>query len=156
MGFCSGSYDACFDLNFSPTSKTLNLMGKIAGAVGMVWFERFKKLMDWFLFKLQRTITFALVIRINIILYAFRVELNFLHCWNPLYRLSNSDSPENAVFYLSAIFFVIFLHFFHFWKKIKKTSTLSFELIFFCSTVWALKSQSYQISSHLEFVWVHL
>ena len=75
---------------FTPTSKTLNVMRKKAGAVGMVWVESFKKILDWFLVKLQRTITFALVIRITIILYAFRVEFDF-----PPYRLcrfANLDS----------------------------------------------------------------
>ena len=62
---------------FTPTSKTLNVMRKKAGAVGNVWVESFKKILDWFLVKLQRTITFALVIRITIILYAFRVEFDF-------------------------------------------------------------------------------
>jgi len=64
--------------------------------------------------KLQKTITFALVIRITIILYAFGVEFDFLRCLNPLCRFANSDSLENAIFYISAMFFVIFLHFFHF------------------------------------------
>jgi len=64
--------------------------------------------------KLQRTITFALVIRITIILYAFGVEFDFLPCQRPLFRFANSDSPENAGFYILAMFFVIFLHFFHF------------------------------------------
>jgi len=132
MDFCSGSYGACFDLKFfPPTSKTLNLIGKIAGAVGMVWVKRFKKILDWFLVKLQRTITFALVFRITIILYAFGVEFDFPPCKNPLRRFANSDSPENAIFYISAIFFVIFLHFFHFWKIVKNTCALSFDLIFF-------------------------
>ena len=39
----------------------------------MVWVKRFKKILDWFLVKLQRIITFALVIRITIILYGFGV-----------------------------------------------------------------------------------
>ena len=83
LRFLSGTYVACFDLKlFTPTSKTLNLMEKIAGAVGMVWVESFKKNLDWFLVKLQRTITFALVIRITIILYAFRGEFDFPPCWN--------------------------------------------------------------------------
>ena len=44
MEFCFGSYGACFDLKFFlPTSKTMNLMGEMAGAVGMMWFERLKK-----------------------------------------------------------------------------------------------------------------
>ena len=110
--FCSGSYGACFDLKFfPPTSKTLNLMGKIAGAVGMVWVGSFKKIMDWFLVKLQRTITFALVIRITIILYAFRVKFDFSPCRNWLCWFANSNSPENSIFYISVMFFVIFLHF---------------------------------------------
>jgi len=55
--------------------------------------------------------TFALVIRITIILYAFGVEFDFppCICW-----FANSDYPENAIFYISAMFFVIFLHFFDF------------------------------------------
>jgi len=64
--------------------------------------------------KLQKTITFALVIRITIILYAFGVEFDFPPCKFPLCQFANSDSPENAIFYISAMFFVIFLHFFHF------------------------------------------
>jgi len=36
LRFFSGTYGACFYLKlFTPTSKTLNFMGKIAGAVGM-------------------------------------------------------------------------------------------------------------------------
>jgi len=53
----------------------------------MVWAERFKKNLDWFLVKLQRIITFALVIKISIILYAFGVEFNYLPCQNLLCRL---------------------------------------------------------------------
>jgi len=113
-----------------PTPKTLNLIGKIAGAVGKVWVKRFKKILDWFLVKIQRTITFALVIRITIILYAFGVEFDIPPSWTRLFRFPNSDSPENAIFYISAIFFVIFLHFFHFWKIVKNTCALSFDLIF--------------------------
>jgi len=59
------------------------------------------------------------------------VELNFLPCHTSLSQLSNSDSPENAIFYISTMFFMIFLHFFHFRKKFKNTCTLSFELICF-------------------------
>ena len=115
QNFCSSSYGACFDLKFfPPTSKTLKLMGKIAGAVGMVWVESFKKILDWFLVKLQRTITFALVIRITIILYAIRVELHFPPCRNWLCWFANSNSPENAIFYISLMFFVIYLYFFRF------------------------------------------
>jgi len=96
--------------NFTPTSKTLNVMRKKAGEVGIVWVESFKKILNWFLVKLQRTITFALVIRINIILYAFRVEFDFPPCWNLLCWFANSNSPENAIFYILVMFFVIFLH----------------------------------------------
>jgi len=73
--------------------------------------------------KLQRTITFALVIRITIILYGFGVEFDFLPYHNPLCRFANSDSPENAIFYISAMLFVIFLHFFTF-EKLKKILVL--------------------------------
>ena len=115
VDFCFGSYGDYFDLKiFPPTSKTLKLMGKIAGIVAMVWVERFKKFLYWFLVKLQRSITFALVIRNNIILYAFGVEFNFLPCWSRLCQFANSYSPENAIFYISTMFFVIFLHFLRF------------------------------------------
>jgi len=39
--------------------------------------------------KLQRTITFALVIRITIILYAFGVEFDFPPCLDPLWQFAN-------------------------------------------------------------------
>ena len=87
-------------------------MRKKAGAVGNVWVESFKKILDWFLVKLQRTITFALVIRITIILYAFRVEFDFPPCRNWLCWFANSNSPENAIFYISVMFFCDFSSFF--------------------------------------------
>ena len=92
----------------------MKLMGKIAGAVGMVWVESFKKNLYWFLFKLQRTITFALFIRITVILYAFRVDFYFPPCRNWLCWFANSNSPENAIFYISVMLFVICLHFLRF------------------------------------------
>jgi len=42
------------------------------------------------------------------------VEFDFPPCYNPLGWFANLDSPENAVFYISTMFFVIFLHFFDF------------------------------------------
>jgi len=126
--FCSGSYGACFDLKFfPPTSKTLNLMGKIVGAVGMVWVESFKKILDWFLVKLQRTITFALVIRITIILYAFRVEFDFPPCRNWLCWFANSNSPENAIFYISVMFFCDFSSFFKIFVLVVTVLVLSWK-----------------------------
>ena len=50
---------------------------KIPEALGMAEFERYKKFGNLFLEKLKTATTFAPIIRMTIIIYAFGVEKNF-------------------------------------------------------------------------------
>ena len=55
-----------------------------SGALGVAVFERDKNFGNLFLAKLKTIITFALGIRMTIIIYAFRVEKNLPYGGNPL------------------------------------------------------------------------
>ena len=57
---------------------------KIPGALGVDEFERDKKFGNLVLAKLKMARTFASIIRMTIIIYAFGVEKNFPYCFNPL------------------------------------------------------------------------
>ena len=62
----------CVVVSFDPY-----FVWKIPRALGVTLFERGKNFGDLFLAKLKTTITFALVIRMTIIIYSFGVEENF-------------------------------------------------------------------------------
>ena len=81
---------------------------KIPGAFGVTLFERDKNFWNLFLAKLKTAITFALGIRITIIVYAFGIEKNFPYC-DASCRLPNSkNQPFTKFFFYFSIIIVLF------------------------------------------------
>jgi len=76
-------------------------------------FERDKNFGDLFLAKLKTTITFAMVIRMTIIIYAFGVEENFpchgngKNLWS-ISVLNLKNQPFTKLFYFFSIFVLFF------------------------------------------------
>ena len=71
---------------------------KIPGALGVAEFERDNKFGNLFLAKHKTGITFAPVIRMTIVIYAFWVEKNFPYCDNRFSRLGFSKLEKSAIY----------------------------------------------------------
>ena len=71
----------------------------------MIEFERDKNFGNLFLAKLKTAITFAQGIRMNIIIYAFGVEKNFLILWQPALAGWGLPNLKNQPFTKFLLFF---------------------------------------------------